>query len=190
MNGKKTFGKFEWKDGNYYQGDIQNNLFNGYGIYKWVNKRQYEGRWKNGKMKGKGKLTYSDGSYYEGYFINNMRNGHGIYYWNDNRYFDVQWKNGKQNGQGIYYNNGVVTKGLWVDGKLFTKKNYLTNTDYSSSNSLFKKSFTNKLTLTHNINCLTTSEENTLREKQSHRFETFEQNLGEPDEINNIDENI
>lgn len=40
MNGK---GKFCWPDGRYYEGDYQNDLKHGYGIYQWADDKRYEG---------------------------------------------------------------------------------------------------------------------------------------------------
>ena len=123
LNGNKINGKFIWKDGNLYKGDILNDLFHGFGIYEWDKNKKYEGQWKYGKMNGKGKIYYSDGSIYEGDFVDNLRCGYGKYIWDKNKYYEGQWNNNFQNGKGIYYKNGYVTKGLWVDGKIISGHN-------------------------------------------------------------------
>ena len=120
LTGKKKYGIFEWKDGSKYQGDFENDLFNGRGIYIWANNKKYDGNWKDGKMEGKGKLTYSDGSYYEGEFVNGKKYGKGKYIWSKDKYYDGNWKNDKQNGFGIYYKNDKIIKGIWSEGKLIT----------------------------------------------------------------------
>ena len=125
LAGKKKHGKFLWKNGNFYQGDFFNDMFHGYGIYKWggVNEgggRTYEGNWKDGKMEGKGKLMFVDGSYYEGEFVEGKKWGKGIYVWNKEKYYDGEWKNDKQNGYGVYYKNGNKLKGYWVKGKIIS----------------------------------------------------------------------
>ena len=120
LNGKKKYGIFEWKDGSKYQGDFENDLFNGKGLYIWSNNKKYDGNWKEGKMNGNGKLTYYDGSYYEGEFVNGKKCGKGKYFWNKDIYYDGSWKNEKQNGFGIYCKNGKIIRGVWYDGKLIS----------------------------------------------------------------------
>ena len=127
LAGKKKHGKFLWKNGNYYQGDFYNDIFNGYGIYRWGSERTYEGNWKNGKMDGKGKLILIDGSYYVGEFVNGQKCGKGFYAWNKDKYYDGEWKNDKQNGYGIYYKNGKQLKGFWINGKLISNYKKLNN---------------------------------------------------------------
>lgn len=64
-----------------YQGEMQNNLRNGFGIYVYENKFfRYEGEWKNGRKHGIGKLVMRDGSYYEGEFKNGEIVGKGYKY--------------------------------------------------------------------------------------------------------------
>ena len=124
LAGKKKYGKYSWKNGNYYQGDFYNDIFHGYGVYKWGGGRTYEGNWNNGKMDGKGKIMYVDGSYYDGEFKEGEKSGKGIYVWNKDKYYDGEWKNDKQNGYGTYYKNGNKVKGFWIKGKIIsnTKK--------------------------------------------------------------------
>ena len=52
-----------------YEGEMLNNLRNGFGIYVYDNRFfRYEGEWRNGVKHGSGKLAMRDGSYYEGDF--------------------------------------------------------------------------------------------------------------------------
>lgn len=52
-----------------YQGEIQNGLRHGYGVYFYENSFfRYEGEWLNGLKHGRGKLIMKDGSFYEGDF--------------------------------------------------------------------------------------------------------------------------
>ena len=117
-NGYKKKGKFTWVDGSYYDGEINNNYFEGYGKFKWKEGREYIGFWKNGKMNGKGIMTYIDGEKYEGDFIDGKRHGKGDYYWNKNKYYKGGWVKGKQEGEGYYYNKGKGIIGVWKDGKM------------------------------------------------------------------------
>ena len=133
LAGKKKHGKFLWKNGNYYQGDFVNDVFHGYGVYKWGKERTYEGNWKEGKMHGKGKLMLIDGSYYDGEFVEGKKCGRGLYVWNKDKYFEGEWKNDKQNGYGIYFKNGNKLKGFWINGKLIS--------NYKNNNTIEKNEF-------------------------------------------------
>ena len=117
-NGKKIKGKFSWKDGSFYEGEILNNLFDGYGKFSWKEGRIYEGEWFEGKMDGKGKTIYSDGSIYMGDYNDGKRDGLGKYIWNENKYYEGFWRNNKHCGLGILYKNGKVTKGNWTNEKI------------------------------------------------------------------------
>lgn len=154
LAGKKKYGKYEWKNGNMYQGLFDQNLFSGNGTYTWGDKRTYEGNWKEGKMNGKGKLIYPDGTIYEGEFLDGKKHGNGKYYWNKDKYYEGEWKNDKQNGYGVYYNNGKKMKGLWANGQIFTgnspntskssnrfKRNPTSYVHYKKYNDKFKEQF-------------------------------------------------
>ena len=116
--GYKKSGKFTWVDGSYYEGEINNNYFEGYGKFKWKEGREYVGFWKNGKMNGKGAMIYTDGEKYEGEFLDGKRHGKGDYYWITNKYYKGYWVKGKQEGEGFYYNKGKGIIGIWKDGKM------------------------------------------------------------------------
>lgn len=119
--GKKVHGKFTWKDKSYYEGEFHNEVFHGHGVYQ-LDGRRYEGNWENGEMSGKGVFLYSDDSLYEGEFLNNKRQGYGKYTWNESKYYEGEWLGGKQHGKGIYYKNGKVIEGVWINGKLTNHK--------------------------------------------------------------------
>lgn len=119
-NGQKVSGKFQWEDGSYYEGELENDKFQGRGLYFWSEGRSYTGEWYEGKMSGQGLFTYLDGSYYEGEFHNGQRNGFGKYVWNENKNYEGGWMKGKQHGKGRYTKNGKVIEGVWINGKLTT----------------------------------------------------------------------
>ena len=127
LAGKKKHGKFLWKNGNYYEGEFSEDLFHGFGTYQWRGQQKYEGNWKKGKMNGKGKITYVDGSYYDGEFCDGIKCGKGIYFWNKDRYYEGEWKDDKQNGYGTYYKKGIISKGFWINGKIFSDCHSLNN---------------------------------------------------------------
>ena len=112
-NGDKYEG--QWKDdimcgyGKYhfgalivYEGEFDNNEFNGYGTLSMPG-RTYIGMFKNNNFEGKGKYLFSDGSYYEGEFKTGEYDDQGTFQWAFGDKYIGQFKNGKMNGIGTYY---------------------------------------------------------------------------------------
>ena len=88
-------GKYIWKEGKYYIGEIKNNLPFGKGIKYYLNETiSYESDFINGKFDGIGKFIYDDGYYFIGQYKNGLRNGKGT----------VRLKNGNINFEGEYIN--------------------------------------------------------------------------------------
>ena len=121
--GEKKYGKFEWGDGQKYEGEFYEGIFHGQGKYSWNKNKYYEGNWNYGEIHGKGKFVYNGENYYEGEFVKGKKSGKGIYFWNKNKYFEGRWKNNKQNGYGIYFSNGKIIEGYWHNGKIIKKIN-------------------------------------------------------------------
>lgn len=121
---------------------IKGDCNNGYGVF--VNEQgQYEGRFTNSKLNGKGNLKMKDGSIYNGNFTNNLFNGKGVVKYSNGDRYKGYWKSGMKNGKGILsYNNGwkyigdfmndlrhgegemrnpkdkVISKGIWINDQL------------------------------------------------------------------------
>lgn len=55
-------GKGIWRSnnnhGDTYEGDYENDMKHGYGIYHWANGSSYEGNFSKDQKHGKGKLTH------------------------------------------------------------------------------------------------------------------------------------
>jgi hypothetical protein len=71
---KSGKGKLVWKDGSKYEGDFENGLRNGFGVYTYSkedDRDYYEGHWKDDKKSGKGKFVWKNGTKQEGIFENN-----------------------------------------------------------------------------------------------------------------------
>jgi hypothetical protein len=57
------------------------------GTYRWSDRRQYIGDWKNNKMDGLGKFIWPDGRKYEGDYIDDKKEGYGTFEWYFNSNF-------------------------------------------------------------------------------------------------------
>jgi hypothetical protein len=98
MNG---FGQLKYYDNKKYEGEFENNLFNGYGEFTWQKGEIYYGFWK------------------EGY-----KNLFGIYIDKNKKISYIGfWNNNKQSGIGAIYNDNSVKFGKWDNGKKV--KNFL-----------------------------------------------------------------
>ena len=76
--------------------------------------QRYEGEWENGVKQGKGVYIWSDDEYYEGEWRNDERDGQGIYTWSDGRRYQGEWKDDMMHGQGVMtYADGSTRKGRW-----------------------------------------------------------------------------
>lgn len=74
MNGA---GKLVFKNGDKYEGSIQENIFDGMGTYVFHNGNSYEGEFINGKFSGLGIFHFSSGGSYEGEFFDGKIYGDG-----------------------------------------------------------------------------------------------------------------
>jgi hypothetical protein len=66
----------------------------GYGIFTWIDKRQYKG-----------------------YYLEDRKHGFGRFYWPDGRIYEGEWDKGKQHGMGKFTRkDGRISYGRWEDG--------------------------------------------------------------------------
>ena len=135
-NGVKKKGIFKWNDGSYYEGEIKNNVFDGYGIFHWKEGREYQGDWVGGKMCGQGIMKYLDGARYEGSFVNGKREGLGKYIWNEKKYYKGEWSKGKQDGKGYLYNKGKGIYAIWKEGNIISNINNKSNHESHNNSNL------------------------------------------------------
>jgi len=111
-----------------YDGEFENDCFQGEGTYRWRDGRSYEGQWHMNKMHGHGKYTFTDGRTYEGQYNHGKKSGFGRYYWPDGRKYVGQILHGARHGQGTYSTpQGKHMEGIWHHGVLTAKSQ--TNTD-------------------------------------------------------------
>ncbi len=100
-----------------YDGQMENGLPNGQGVYTDINSGQrYEGNFVDFKREGEGTLYTENGDkIYEGEWKNNKYHGYGMYFMRGQCRYDGWWENGRRNGEGVAYDEKGVEEynGLW-----------------------------------------------------------------------------
>ncbi|KRX10994.1 Protein kinase-like domain [Pseudocohnilembus persalinus] len=116
----KVIVKLDFGNGDLYEGEILDNMRNGYGKQIWKNGAVYEGNWLNNNKHGQGIYKNKEGDYYEGSWFKNKKQGHGILISKRNDiFYEGSWVNDMQHGYGKYKNqNGEIYEGNWIDNKL------------------------------------------------------------------------
>lgn len=97
-----------------YEGDWENDLMHGYGIYIYSNGDMYEGEFSNNKQEGYGKYTFSDGSRYEGGWKNHRMHGTGKY-WDIN---NVPWSGEFREGRYLSKEQAVLKEEKRINKKI------------------------------------------------------------------------
>ena len=88
---EKQLGVINYKNGDMYLGEIENEKKEGYGIMYYSNSNMYEGEWKKDLREGYGELYYSNGGYYKGFWRDDKRNGYGENTYNNKKFEVGQW---------------------------------------------------------------------------------------------------
>ena len=120
-------GKILFDSGDTYEGEFNDNKFNGYGHYIWAkNKNEYKGNYLNGKFHGEGRYQWGENEYYNGEYVNGIKEGEGELSFKDGKKFYVNFTNGKPNGIGIFQDqDGNRCEVEFINGKI--NKNYKKN---------------------------------------------------------------
>ena len=134
---KRSKGRYYYNNGNYYEGDLSDNIPDGKGILYLSNGEiKYEGNFVNGKKQGLGtyyfdkdfyviesgeKLYFRKGDYYKGQWSNNAMNGKGTLYLKDGSVkYEGDFVNNKLTGKGKYY---FKTGGYYI-GQILNNKQH------------------------------------------------------------------
>jgi hypothetical protein len=101
-NNKKYMEK-DYEDGLCLGEFNDNNLREGYGKFIYKNSDYYIGQWHDNKRHNKGILYYSNKKIkYKGEFLNDEYDGDGIFFYENGNYIEGKWKQGIKNGEGIF----------------------------------------------------------------------------------------
>ena len=77
---KHGLGKYEWTNGQTYEGEWMENKIAGFGIYKWPDGRSYLGEWRDNQMHGIGLYQWAEtGRKYVGEYVEGKKHGYGIF---------------------------------------------------------------------------------------------------------------
>ena len=87
---------------------------------------KYEGEWQNDRYNGQGIYTFPDGSLYYGNFKDDLFNGQGTFYWPDGDSYVGEFKHDKFNGIGTFTWADGSQEGLWSNGEFVQSNKKLT----------------------------------------------------------------
>lgn len=126
-------------NGGVYRGDAVEGVPNGDGTCIWADGRKYVGKWKNGRLHGKGAKHYPDGTVQKGTFVNGIYVGkvdietstgqhievediedsykHRVRIIFNDTVYRGQWYNGRKNGYGVLTEGGKTLSGFFLDGR-------------------------------------------------------------------------
>lgn len=122
LRGKMKWGAQSPNFGDVYEGEFNNGVMNGKGVYHWCNGNWYDGQWVFGMMSGEGTLVEKDGTTYSGMMSHNKPHGQGTKFWKSGQYVGCSYKgsfvSGQLQGEGHFsWPNGDVYTGDWHDGR-------------------------------------------------------------------------
>ncbi len=112
----------KYDDGSYYRGSVnERGQIHGEGTLYWPNNNRFEGKWDSGYFLS-GTYYCNDGYKYKGkvaYKYDLELTGEGISYFTNGDIYVGYHSEGDPSCKGtMYYNDGGIEKGFWVNGKL------------------------------------------------------------------------
>lgn len=128
-------GRIVWPNGDVYEGEFEDGLFDGLGLYQ-TRSKIYEGPFVQGTATGQGKITYSNGNVYEGDVVNGLAEGQGKLLMQEGIY-EGQFKDNVFHGLGtLIRGDGAQYVGEFAEGKFFGVGTYS-----SSDGSIYRGDF-------------------------------------------------
>ncbi|KAL9188940.1 hypothetical protein ACHAXT_011430 [Thalassiosira profunda] len=112
-------GTFTWADGDVYDGEWLYGAKHGIGKLKWITLggAEYDGEWMEDQPNGRGKSKNATGNFYEGEVKEGEKHGWGKLTSVSGDVFEGEWVEGLQHGNGtLRCINGDVYEGEWVKG--------------------------------------------------------------------------
>ena len=104
LKGILIFGRIFLSNGDIYEGEINNSVFNGKGKLNFFNGEIYEGDFFEGEMSGNGTFIFPDKTKYEGQIKNGLFHGKGKMEWSNGMEYEGSFKESEFCGMGILKN--------------------------------------------------------------------------------------
>ncbi|KAK9833748.1 hypothetical protein WJX74_004831 [Apatococcus lobatus] len=112
-------GKLQYKNGDFYKGDILEDLRHGNGTHTCSNGDHYTGSWRMDKRDGHGQATFVSGLEYEGAWMDDKTHGYGRARYQDGSTYEGDWKQDHRWGWGTHkFAAGGEYEGEWDDDKM------------------------------------------------------------------------
>lgn len=116
-------GTATYPGGDTYEGQFNEGVRHGEGVYKYVPKGEdqqdiYKGQWENNVKCGVGKQTYFGVGEYYGNWLNGERHGEGVMTYSNKDVYSGKWREGKKDGEGtyIFFETGMKYVGTFKNG--------------------------------------------------------------------------
>ena len=115
---KQGQGVYVWENGDRYEGAFAGDRPDGKGKYHFANGDAYDGEVKQGVIAGRGVYVARNGDTFEGPFSNGKLEGVGVYRFASGDRYEGEMHEGRIQGSGRYYaRNGDRIEGTFADGK-------------------------------------------------------------------------
>lgn len=140
---RNGYGEQKFPNGDRYEGNFKNDMFEGRGIYRYTSGNEYDGMFKRGTKEGKGEfrvkqkngfdvyvgtfkkglkegkftVNYANGDVFTGTYVKD-RKSHGKIVYKSGAVYEGPFENGNFSGKGVFTKHGEFTyKGQFKDSK-------------------------------------------------------------------------
>lgn len=115
-------GKLEYSESEYFDGELREFKRWGPGVYVDTKKGvRYEGEWNDDQFEGEGHLVIDNQWEYKGGFKNGLKDGKGIVkYFKSENVYEGEFKDNKKTGEGVmtWKSESQFYRGSWFDDKM------------------------------------------------------------------------